>query len=195
MLIGITGGSGSGKSIVAEEIRNNNIPVIDADIVAREVTQKGSPALSEIADSFGREYLSKDGSLLRKKLGSLVFSDSDKLNELNRIISQYISLKIDEEIKKANAPIICIDAPLLIEYGLNKECDAVISVIADRNIRIDRIIRRDNLSVTDATNRINSQHDDNFYLEKSDYVLYNNSTKEALIAETKKIINQLRENL
>ena len=154
MLIGITGGSGTGKSLVANEIRKYNIPVIDADTVAREVTEKGSPALLEIKEKFGEAYISEDGTLLRKKLGSLVFSDPEKLELLNTVISKYIRICINEKLSSHKEPIVCIDAPLLIEYGLNEQCDIVISVLADTSLRAKRITERDKISQEDALNRI-----------------------------------------
>lgn len=193
MLVGITGGSGSGKSAVSDEFKNAGIPVIDADMVSREVTLPGKPALFKIAEVFGSEYISTDGKLLRKKLGSLVFSDSGALNSLNRIINKYIRQEIQNKISSLNAPIICLDAPLLIEYGINEQCDKVIAVLADEKIRISRICKRDAISETDALNRIKSQNKDKFYLEKADYIVYNNSTRESLANQTKKIISQLRE--
>lgn len=195
MLIGITGGSGCGKSTICEELKKAGIEIIDADTAAREVTAKGSPALDEIKVRFGNEFFASDGSLLRKKLGSLVFSDEQALADLNSITHKYIDINIDNKIKKSSAQIICIDAPLLFEYGMNKRCDLVVSVIADKKDRIHRICQRDGLSEKEAENRINSQHSDEFYLEKSDYIVYNNGTRESLFSEIKKLIEYLREKL
>lgn len=194
ILVGITGGSGAGKSVVSEEFKKAGIPVIDADLVAREVTSASSPALFEIAKSFGDEYIGENGELLRKKLGSLVFQNPDKLQKLNEIIKKYIEENINSKIGSCQSPVICLDAPLLIEYEMNERCDHVISVISEREKRIERIIKRDSLTKEDAKNRILSQPDDNFYIEKSDYILYNNGNSEALREEARKIISQLREN-
>lgn len=195
MLIGITGGSGCGKSTVCGELKKAGIEIIDADTAAREVTAKGSPALDEIKARFGNDFFASDGSLLRKKLGTLVFSDEQALADLNEITHKYIDINIDNKIKNSSAQIICIDAPLLFEYGMDKRCDLVVSVIADKKDRIHRICQRDGLSEKDAENRINSQHSDEFYLEKSDYIVYNNGTRESLFSETKKLIEYLREKL
>lgn len=195
MLIGITGGSGSGKSLVSEQFRKAGVPVIDADAAAREVTLPGKPALLKIAAVFGSEYISSDGSLIRKKLGSYVFSNASALNTLNKIIRFYILEEIDNQIAGCCAPIIGLDAPLLIEYDIDKRCDYVIAVIADEHIRSSRIQKRDNLTLADASNRIKSQNKDKFYLEKADFIVYNNSTKENLEKNVQKIIHQLREML
>jgi len=195
MLIGITGGSGSGKSVVASEFENAGCKVIDCDKISRNITLPGKPALIEIEKAFGSEYIDSEGNLLRKKLGSLVFSNPDALDTLNKIINTYISRAVSKEISAENAPILCLDAPLLIEYGMDEICDVVIVVISDKENRIRRIRLRDSLSLEDAKNRINSQPDEEFYVSKADIVIYNNSTEEQFVKEIKKIINKLREML
>ena len=195
MLLGITGGSGSGKSLVCEEFKKAGIPVIDSDAASRAVTLPGKPALAAIKETFGDEYIAPDGSLLRRKLGSYVFSNASALDTLNKIINLYIREEINNQIKNSNAPIVVLDAPLLIEYGLDKQCDYVIVVLADEKIRAERIQKRDKISQTDAQNRIKSQNKDKFYLEKADFIVYNNSTRENLVKKVKKIIWQLREKL
>lgn len=193
MLIGITGGSGSGKSAAAEYFKKCGAEIIDADTEARKLTQKGSAALYAIAEHFGSEYIGEDGELQRKKLGSLVFADKKKLNELNEIINKYIRIDIDEKIAAAKADMVVLDAPLLIEYGLDKKCDKVIAVLADKAVRAERIIKRDGLSREDAENRINSQKNDEYYLEKADYIVYNNHTEEEVKEQINKIIRELKE--
>lgn len=195
MLIGICGGSGCGKGLCADRFKKAGIPVIDADLIARKVTEKGSQALEEIENAFGEEYISPDGELLRKKLGSLVFKNPDKLAILNGIIKKHIENETLSQINSQNAPIVALDAPLLIEYGMDKLCHKVIAVLSDRDLRIKRIMERDAISKEDAANRILSQKDDEFYIAKADYIVYNNSTKENVYNETDKIILSLREML
>lgn len=195
MIIGITGGSGCGKSAVAEIFGHFGAEIIDADAQAREVTKVGSKALCEIAAEFGEEYLNENGELLRKKLGSLVFSDGEKLEKLNEIINRYIRVSIAEKIKNSSADILVLDAPLLIEYGMEKMCDCVIAVLADRQVRLKRITERDLISELDAENRINSQKNDEYYLEKSDYIVYNNSTREDIQRQVEEIIDKIKVKL
>ena len=195
MLIGITGGSGCGKSVAAEVFAREGMDIIDADKAAREVTQKGSAALSEIAEKFGSGYIGDDGGLLRKKLGSLVFENPDKLKILNEIINKYIRGNIAEKIKNSKSEMTVLNAPLLIEYGMDKECDFVIAVLAETEKRAQRIQERDGLSYRDAINRIKSQKKDKFYLEKADYIVYNNSTRKYAEEQVKKIISELKEKL
>lgn len=191
-LIGITGGTGCGKSMASEFLKNAGFEVIDADCVCREVVSAGKPALSEIAQHFGQEVLLPDGTLNRKALGKIVFSDSEKLALLNKIMFRYVMQSIEQSIAECRSEFLFLDAPLLIEYGLHTRCDRVICVLSDKSLRVERIMKRDGLSEEDAKNRINSQNKDEFYLEKSDYIVYNNSTKEELEKQIELIIEQLR---
>ena len=191
MLIGITGGSGCGKSVVSERFKRLGIPVMDADGIAREVTLPNSAAVLEIARTFGSEYIAEDGSLLRKKLGGYVFSDRAALDKLNEIMRKYILRAIHEKMSAMTGEYLVFDAPLLIEYGMDSECDKVIAVLADRETRAARICKRDGISKEDAQNRIASQNDDGFYIEKADFVIYNNSDTAELDKAVKKITDAL----
>ena len=193
MLIGITGGSGCGKSVAAEAFKDLGAEIIDADKSAREITKKGGRALCEIEAVFGSEFIGSDGELLRKKLGSLVFSDKKMLDKLNNIVGKYIKEDIDEKIENSAAELVVLDAPLLLEYRLEERCDAVVAVTASREIRLERIVARDKISYEDAKNRINSQKKDEYYLEKADYIVYNNSTREEVQRQVKQIIDKIKE--
>ena len=193
IIIGITGGSGVGKTTVSDIFRNNDIDVIDTDIVAREIVKPSMPALSEIKDCFGEEFINSDGTLNRKKLASVVFNDHKKLEILNKITHKYISEYVMSYIKEYQKEIIGIDGAALIESGINNICDYVISVLADEEIRIERIKIRDNLSELEAKNRISSQKSDDFYIENSDFLVYNNGKDiNDLEHEIKNIILNLR---
>lgn len=193
MLIGITGGSGCGKSEAAAVFESFGAKIIDADKIARDVTKKGGKALADIEAAFGGEYIAPDGTLLRKKLGSLVFADGKMLDKLNAVIGKYIKKEIDEKIKNSGGGILILDAPLLLEYGLERQCDAVVAVLAERSVRTERIMQRDRITRTDAENRINSQKKDEYYLEKADFIVYNNSTRGDMQARIKEIIEKLKE--
>lgn len=195
MLIGITGSSGSGKSTVSEEFVKCGIPVIDADLVSREVVAPGKPALLKIAEVFGSEYISSEGTLCRKELGRLVFSDREALARLNTLLMPYIDAEMRRKIAECDATIVALDAPLLIEYGMDKQCDFVIAVVAEEEKRNQRLQKRDFLSEQEIGNRILSQNKDKFYLEKADYIVYNNSTRENLVRQIRKIIDQLRKKI
>lgn len=171
-LIGITGGSGCGKSHLASLLRERGIPVIDCDLVSREIMGKGTPCAKEVVDFFGEEIL-ENGEINRRKLGRIVFSDSENLKKLNEITHKYILADIYNKMEKEASDVICADGATLIESGI--ECHLLVGILADKELRIKRICERDNLSEEDAKLRIEAQKDDSFYKENCDFVVYNNS--------------------
>lgn len=195
IILGITGGSGCGKTTVSKLFKENGIDVIDTDLVARIIVEPQAPALLEIKDTFGESYINPDGTLNRKALASLVFSNEKMLLALNSITHKYISKYVNTYINKYTGDIIGIDGAALFESGIDKQCDYILSVLADKETRLARIIKRDGIIRQDAEMRINSQKDDKFYIEKSDYIVYNNSNKEDLSLQIKKIIEDLRSKL
>ena len=132
-------------------LKEKGATIIDADILSREITKEGGIALPEIDKAF--PGVIKDGVLDRKALGKIVFSDSGKLSVLNEITHKYIKKLTEEKIENAEG-LIVLDAPLLFEAGEDKLCDKIIFVTADDDVRIKRIMARDNLSFEDAEKRI-----------------------------------------
>ena len=159
-VIGLTGGIGSGKSTVAARMRRAGVPVIDADRVAREIVEPGSPALVEIERVFGAEVIATDGSLRRKALGAIVFSDPEKLATLNRITHPAI-LRLTQrrlaDLASAGHPWAVYEAALILENGLSPGLDQLVAVVCDPNRQLERVMKRDGLSETDASARIASQ--------------------------------------
>lgn len=190
--LGITGGSGCGKTTVSDIIRNEGIDVIDTDIAARLVVEPGKPALNEIKKHFGQEYITENGMLDRKKMGALVFSVPEKRLLLNKITHKYISEYIEEYINNYSGDIIGIDGAVLIESGIGARCDYILSVLAEKEERIKRITERDGITGEEAKKRIEAQKNDEFYIENSDYIVYNNSEKGNLVHQIKKIIADIR---
>ena len=159
-IIGITGPSGAGKSILCTYLAANKMPVINADEVYHSLLSKGSPCTLALADEFGHEILCPDGTPDRKKLGAIVFSSDEKLQKLNSIVLGFVIDKINEIIEELNAngeKNVVIDAPTLIESGFDKHCNTVISVLAPKKDRIERIKARDNISADAALLRVNAQ--------------------------------------
>lgn len=169
-VIGITGGSGCGKSYICEGLAKPGITVIDCDKIARQVVEPGKPCLLELAEFFGNEIL-EGGALNRKKLAELAFSCPDKLSMLNQITHKYILECIYNRIEKENAGIVLVDGAVLIESGV--KCHKMIGVLADREERIKRIMARDGLTREEAERRIDAQKPDSFYKENCDFVIYN----------------------
>jgi len=160
-VIGLTGGIGSGKSTVSRMLRGLGAKIIDADQVAREVVEKGKPALKEIADTFGDETLHEDGTLNRKKLGSIIFSDEEKRLKLNDITHPRIIEAINKKIAKCKSDkctdLLVLDCALLFEMDMEDLVEESWLVSLDRDTQIKRIMSRDAMTQIDAENRVNSQ--------------------------------------
>ncbi|MCH5300852.1 MAG: dephospho-CoA kinase [Ruminococcus sp.] len=194
-IIGLTGPTGSGKSAVAKYFEENGYKIIDADKIAREVTSKGSPCLKTLTAVFGKEILNEDNSLNRKILARIAFSTKENTQLLNDITHPFVYLKVikiaNEYIANGNTKII-YDAPLLFESNGELLCDYVISVLCSKEQRIKRIMRRDNIPLEQANLRINAQHSDDFYKNKSDFCIDNNSDLENLHVNVQKILTEIR---
>jgi len=189
-VIGLTGGSGSGKSTIAALMKQNGIDVIDADKIARDIVKKGEKALYEIVEEFGEDVLLENGELDRKKLASIVFTNHDKLEKLNRITHKYITEIIKQRLSQNVSDISVIDAPVLKESGLINICDYVIAVVADKDVRVKRIMERDGMTRQAALDRINSQEPDEKYAQYADFVV-NNSGDVALGVLFDKIMKKI----
>lgn len=193
-IVGLTGQTGAGKTVVSEYFAKNGFSVINCDSVARDVVKNGSECLEKLTTEFSPAILNDDKSLNRKRLGSIVFSDRLKLTRLNEIIFPYITENIKGkivDIKTSGAPFILLDAPTLFESGANVLCDSIISIIAKSSLRLERIVKRDNLTIQEGKDRINSQHDDTFFINNSDYVVENNEGTVELL----KRLGEVRERI
>lgn len=183
MILGITGSSGAGKSTVCEILeRKYNSQTINADKISKQLSKQGTNYLHEIVQKFGNDILLENGELNRKKLANIIYSNSTKRNELNNITFKYIKNEIKDQIAKSNNNIIAIDAPLLLEAKLQEICDRTIAVISeDRDLQIQRIIKRDNIDKEHAIARLNAQHPNEFYMQNCDNTLINDDTLEEQI--------------
>lgn len=196
VVVGLTGPMGSGKSTVAKLFCDNGYMLIDADKIAREVCEQGSKTLSLLADEFGNDIINADGSLNRALLSQKAFASKDKTALLNSIthpaIIELVKLKIADYSALGHNKII-YDAPLLFESKSDSLCDVVVSVVASKELRFDRIVRRDNLSESEIIDRFNAQHDESYYVDKSDYVIHNDSTNDELVSNTHAVISAINE--
>lgn len=175
-VLGLTGQTGAGKTTVSDWIRQTGIPVIDADLVARQVVAAGRPCLRELTQEFSSGILLEDGSLNRRMLGQLVFSDSTKLAALNRITFPYILAEISleiQEFRQAGKRLAVLDAPTLFESGADSLCAWTACVVAPEQLRLARIMARDSLSRQQAQTRIWAQNPQEFYTSRCRFVLEN----------------------
>ena len=195
LTVGLTGKTGAGKGeFCCAAMGFSNVSYIDTDLTAREVVAKGEKCLSELCECFGKEILNSDGTLCRKRLAQIAFTDEEKHEELNRITHKYIVSKIEEWLEKCKSQgkkVAIIDAPLLFESGVDKLCDRIVCVTADEETRRERIMKRDGIDKEAADIRIGSQKEDSFYTERADFVLKNNSDREKFFEECKNVIKKL----
>ena len=199
-VIGLCGGSGSGKGVVCSCFSKFGVPSIDTDAVYREMTDGDSQCLRALACAFGNSIISCDGSLNRKMLASIVFSGEgaeERRRTLNQIAHKFILEEARRRILKYKSEgydICIIDAPVLFESGFDKECDRTVCVVADKSLRVKRIMMRDGLSESDALMRINSQKSDDELRHLCDFVIENNGDYEALLDEVLRVKKLITEN-
>lgn len=190
MIIGLTGGIATGKSKVADFLMKHGLPVVDADKVAREVVEPGEKAYSQIIDHFGTEILDKDGSINRKELGRVIFSDREKREMLNQIVHPAVRQRMIEKkevLQKQGSELVVFDIPLLIENKLQHMVDLVVLVYAEPAVQMERLMERDNQGKEDANNRIASQMPIEEKKQYADEVIDNSGSEE----ETEQQIRQL----
>lgn len=194
IVLGLTGGIASGKSTVSHYLKELGYPVIDADLIAREVMEPDKPAYHKVIDFFGPEIVNKDQSINRKRVGEIVFSDPEKLKMLNEMVHSEIFseiMKRKTELIEAGHPLIVLDIPLLYETGYDEEVDCVMVIYIDSAIQLNRLKKRDELTDEEAIKRIESQESLEMKKDKADVVINNNGTIEQTMDQ---IDNWLTEN-
>jgi len=177
-IIGITGISGSGKTLVTKILAKLGGFAVETDPMTHALMKKGQPAHSEITAAFGTDILDENGEILRKALGDIVFSDSKKLKQLESIIHPKVAAKTAELISQAqktgNYKFAIIDAPLLIEAGMHKNCHTCWLITANHETRLARIIARDNITQESAQKRLDSRPGDITLRSHADIIIENN---------------------
>ena len=194
MVIGLTGPSGAGKSAVSAFLKSKGLPIIDADLVYHDLLIPPSPCLCAIVSHFGEHVLKQSGELDRKALGAIVFSDASELEMLNKISHRFVMEKIEESLEallKSGAATVVLDAPQLFEANADRLCDAVIAVIAPREERIDRIVKRDGIERSVAERRVDAQLTEEFFRSHADCIIENDADEATLFQRTEKILSQL----
>ena len=193
-VIGITGPSGSGKTLLSSRLAARGHACIDADELYHSMLIPPSACLDAIRERFGNGVFLEDGSLDRRALGSIVFGDAKKLELLNKTVLSIVIARVHEiiaELEVNGRDTVIVDAPTLIESGFAEECDTVISVIAPKDIRIERISARDGIDRKNAKARVSAQKDDGFYRSASDFVIYNSGDVDSFAAHVDELTELL----
>lgn len=177
-VIGLTGGIACGKSTVSDYLRQKGIPVVDADVVARQVVEPGTVGLQQIKETFGWQYIGPDGTLNRAMLGKKVFGDADALQKLNHITGPLIAAELERQLC-VDAPFVVLDAPLLLEEERYRRlADIVWVVTVPADIQLERLIARNHYSRRQAQERIAAQMTEQERLQYADAVIDNSGTRE-----------------
>lgn len=187
--IGLTGGIGSGKSSVAQIFANLSIPVLDADEIAHRLVEKGKPALAQIRLAFGEAIIDQDGSLNRKSLGELIFSDLKQKQKLESILHPLIYETLQVELEQLIAPYCIISIPLLFETGMTDFVDRILVVDCPVETQIERVKIRDKLTTERIQSIIDSQVSCEFRKAKADDLINNSGNDYRLAEQVKKLHN------
>lgn len=195
MVIGLTGGVATGKSLVAEILKSLGARIIDADVVARSIVEPEMDAYNDIVGEFGSAILNADKTINRKALGKIVFADKEKLKKLNSFTHPRIRARMTEEISQVTASqperLVVSVVPLLIEEGAYKTVEKVVLVTSTRENQIERFIKREGRTREDALSIINSQMPEKEKAEFADYVVENNSSIEDVNKKVKELYSSL----
>lgn len=192
MRVGLTGGVASGKSSVADILRELGAVIIDGDVLAREVVERGTPGLARVVEAFGDDILTADGDLDRPRLGAIVFNDAEQRRRLEAIVHPLVFERY-AELEAATGPddLVVHDIPLLAEAGRAHEFDAVIVVDVPDEVRIERMLRDRGWTRDDAESRIASQATREQRLAIATHVVDNAGTREQLRARVEEVHAEL----
>lgn len=176
-IVGLTGGIGSGKTTVAKMFEKLGVPIYISDLEAKTITNTAA-TLAQIEKKFGKTVI-QNHSLDREAMAKIVFTDPDKLKQLNAIIHPLVANHFKEWLRKqSDKPFVIKEAAILFETNMHLECDFVITVVAPEKTRIERVLKRDASSVSAIKNRINNQWTDEMRVKISDFVIMNENIKE-----------------
>jgi len=191
MLVALTGGIGSGKSTIAKRWVELGANEVDADVLAREVVERGTPGLQEIAAQFGSSVIAPDGSLDRAKLAGLVFHDSELRQKLEAIIHPLVQQAAKVRVNQASSKVVVYTIPLLAEVSSPLKFDYVVAVSCPADIRIDRLIATRGMTKEEAASRVAAQLGDVDREAIADYVINSDCPLDQLLAEADRIYAEL----
>ncbi len=191
----LTGGIGSGKSTVAAHFRSLGLPVVDADRLARDVVEPGTEGLAEVVAAFGAEVVGADGRLDRARLASLVFSDVEARLRLESILHPRVrdaARGAFARLAESGARLACYEVPLLFETGQEEHYRPVVLVSAAPETQVERAVARDKSHEAAIRARIAAQHPPEDKLRRADYVIHNDGSREATLAQAERVLDEIR---
>lgn len=185
VVLGVTGGIGTGKSTVLEMLSRFGAGIVSADLIAHEIIRPGMPAFAEIVERFGESIIGEDGEIDRRALGEIVFSDSRARKDLENITHPRIMQRVEEIIERFRAnpqpqSVLAVEIPLLYECGLEKTVDKVLLVAAEQQTQVNRLTSRSVMSKEQAIRRIQAQMPISEKLKRADYVIWNDGDLKSL---------------
>ncbi|MBO5147428.1 MAG: dephospho-CoA kinase [Clostridia bacterium] len=176
-VLGVTGGTGCGKTVVCRILKEQGGKIIDADKITRKLQEPGEVVYDEIRDHFGEEIIQPDGTIDRKKLGAIVFSDVAQRRALNTIVHSRVSQEIKRRIAKyeeeGNVPFVVLDVPLPIEEGFFDTANCIWAVVANDDLRVARLVKRMGITEAEAEARISVQMSNREYEDIADVTILN----------------------
>lgn len=192
-ILGVTGGIATGKSTVVDIFKKYGFPVVDADLIARQVVEPNTPGLEKIVITFGKEILQSNGTLNRKKLGELVFSDVKKKQMLDQLLAPFLQEAIINQIEKKakESSLVIADIPLLYEANYEKNVDQVAVVYIPENLQVQRLMKRDQISKKEAQQKITSQLPIEEKKQRADVIFDN---QEEVVSIFQQVTSWLKEN-
>lgn len=192
-VVGLTGGIGSGKTTVANLFAEQGVPLIDADIVARQIVEKGTPLLCKITEHFGNAILTLDGELDRTKLRHIIFNQEQEKKWLNNLLHPAIRQEMLRQIQACSAPYLLFVVPLLIENHLTEFCDRVLVIDVEPSVQLERAIKRDQSKIEIMRRIIASQVSREERLRHADDVIENNLPLEQGLEQIKRQVSVLHQ--
>lgn len=190
-IIGLTGQSGAGKSTALKVFEEKGFAVFNSDLAVKNIYESGSICLSAVAAQFGQDIIRSDGSLNRALLSQRAFAAKENTQTLNAIVHPFVTAELLKQIKSEKPKLLVCDAPQLFESNIDVLCDCIVCVVADKEVRTQRICKRDNISEQEALIRISAQYDENFFRSHSDFTLENNGDLHSFIRKAENLIDEI----
>ncbi|MDF8368824.1 dephospho-CoA kinase [Weissella paramesenteroides] len=196
--LGLTGGIATGKTTISNYLKTKGIPVLDADEYARKVVEPGTPGLTDIVNTFGKQVLQSDGSLNRKLLGQIIFNDMTARQKLNDITHPRIQQMMTDELQKlakGKTPLVILDIPLLLENHNIAGADAIMVVTVPESIQLNRLMQRNNLTKEEAQRRLDAQMPLSEKEKLADFIVDNSGTIANTLTQVDKVIQNITESI